>query len=104
MSKLLCGSVAAALLGLATLTGTADAAHPPRGHVNHVVHGGRAYYHNHGNRFSGGYYYRGFNHNHWSRRVWDSRYRRWHYWDPYYNSYYYWYAPGNCYYPITYAP
>src|SRR5262245_24934281 len=104
MRKLLLGLAAAGAFGLTGLTGTADAAHRPTGHVARVVHGSRAYYRDHGVRFSGGYYYRGHDHHHWTRRAWDPVHRRWHYWDPNLNVYFYWYAPGNCYYPITYCP
>ena len=104
MKKLLLGLVAAGGLCLGGLTGTADAAHRPTGHVVRVVHTTRAYHVTHGVRFSGGYYYRGRDHHHWTRRAWDPVHRRWNYWDPNLNVYYYWYAPGNCYYPVTYCP
>ncbi len=95
MKKLIFGLAAAAVLGLGTLTGTADAA--PHGH-----HGG--YHAHHGVRFRGGYYYTRYSHPHWGRRVWDPAHRRWNYWDPSLQIYYYWYAPGSCYYPVTYCP
>jgi hypothetical protein len=96
MKKIIFGVAAVALLGLTTLTGTAEA------HVRGGHHGG--YYSHHGVRFSGGYSYHGFNHHHWGRRVWDPVRCRWNYWDPYLQVYYYWYAPGNCFYPVTYCP
>ena len=95
--------VAACVLCLG-LAGTASAA--PAGHHGHHGHhghyGGRAYYHSHGVRFSGGYYYPGFNHHHWSRRVWDARCGRWNYYDPYLQSWFYWAPTANAYYPVTY--
>jgi hypothetical protein len=82
---------AALVLGLA-FTGTATAGY----HGNH----GRPYYATAGVKFSGGYYYRGFDHHHWGGRVWNARYGRYHYWDPYLRCYYYW-APGpGCFFPV----
>ena len=67
-------TVAACALGL-TLTSTVEA-HPPRHAPAHV------YYRDHGVRFSGGYYFAGRNHHHWSYKVWDARCRCYHYYDP----------------------
>jgi hypothetical protein len=94
--------VAACVLSLG-LAGTASAA-PSGHHGHHGHHGGRAYYyHSHGVRFSGGYYYPGFNHHHWSRRVWDVRCERWNYYDPYLQTWYYWVPSAGAYYPVTYV-
>ncbi len=60
----------------------------------------RPYYETYGVRFGGGYYYRGAHHNHWSRRVWDPRFCRYHYWDPHLRCYYYWSAPRGCFLPV----
>jgi hypothetical protein len=65
-----------------------------------VAHG--SYHHRHGVRFHGGYYYRGRHHSHWSRRVWDVQYRRYHYWCPYTLVYYYYSVELDCYYPVGY--
>jgi hypothetical protein len=107
-------SIAAGIMCLGLTSAAADARDvhhgrpvAVRGHVvapNHVVHTGPAYFHDHAVRFSGGYYYRGFDHNHWARRVWDPVHRRYQFWDSGLNTYFYWYAPGNCYYPVTYCP
>jgi hypothetical protein len=97
-------TIAAGVLGL-SLAGSADAAPAHRGPAHAPRHApARVYHQSHGVRFSGGYYYRGYNHHHWSRRVWDPVHCRYQYWDPYYNCYYFWYAPANCYYPITFCP
>ncbi|HYT92653.1 MAG TPA: hypothetical protein VEL76_28310 [Gemmataceae bacterium] len=96
-------SIAAVVLGLGLTGAAANAAAPHRpGTV--VVRGGPGYYRDHSVRFNGGYYYRGRDHHHWARRVWDPAHRRYQYWDSGLNTYFYWYAPGNCYYPTTYCP
>jgi hypothetical protein len=84
--------VAALVLGLA-VTGTASAA-------NHGGPGPRPYYATAGVKFSGGYYYKGHNHNHWGGRVWNARYGRYHYWDPYLKCYYYWAPDRGGYFPV----
>jgi hypothetical protein len=95
-------SMAAGVVGLA-LAGTANAqpvvvgGHPP-------AVGVRAYYRDHGVRFSGGYYYVGRDDHHWTRRVWDPVHHRYHYYDPYLRVYYYWDPARQCYYPIDYCP
>jgi hypothetical protein len=61
------------------------------------------YYLTYGVPFSGGYYYKGFAHKHWSYCYWDSRYCCYLYYDPYLCCYYYWYAPSQCFYPLTYT-
>jgi hypothetical protein len=81
------------------LTGAASAS-PARHHA--PAH--RGYYHNHASHFSGGWYYRGRDHHHWSRTVWDARYHRYNYYDPGLQSYFYWSPAANCYYPVTYCP
>jgi hypothetical protein len=93
-------TLGAAILGL-TLPGSADA---HSGHAGHERHREAVHYRGHGVRFSGGYYYPGHVHHHWTRIVWDGPHHRYIYWDPYLSVYFYWYAPGNCYYPITYSP
>ena len=91
-------SAAAGVVGLA-LTGAAQA-HEPSHHPGPA----RVYYRDHGHRFSGGYYYIGHDHHHWSRQVWDAHYHRYQYYDPYLRCWYYWYPAGNCYYPVGYGP
>ena len=69
------------------------------------IHGpthGHAYYHTHGVRFSGGYYYHGYNHSHWGHRTWDPVYRRYNYWDPSLRVYFYWCPVRGGYYPCGY--
>jgi hypothetical protein len=96
MKKILFAA-SALVLGL-TLTGSANAADhhhggPGRGHVV------APYFHEHGVRFGGGYYYRGRDHHHWERCVWDAHYCRYQYYDPYLCCWYYWDAGRDCYYP-----
>ncbi len=88
-------TVAACALGLTMTTSTAEA-HPPR----HAPV--RIYYHDHGVRFNGGYYYVGRNHHHWSYKVWDAGCHRDNYYDPYLKCFYYWDVARGCYYPIGY--
>ena len=99
MYKLLLAA-SALFLGL-TLTAPANA-HESGHHGG--GHGGvsKPYYHDHGVHFSGGYYYRGIDHHHWKRRVWDTHYCRWQYYDTDCGCYYYWDAARDCYYPIGY--
>jgi hypothetical protein len=96
-----------ALLGLATcalgLALTAGSAHAHAPHAP-AANARVAYYRQHGVAFGGGYYYAGLHHNHWSQRVWNPFYHRYHYFDPYLRCWYYWYPAGNCYYPVTYCP
>jgi hypothetical protein len=89
--------LAACALSLSLAAGAADAHGPAaRAHA--------AYCEQHGVRFSGGYYYAGRHHDHWSCRVWDAGCGRYHYYDPHLRCWYYWYAPGSCYYPVSYCP
>lgn len=97
MKKFLLGACAL-VLGLA-YTGTAMAnSHRGGDHGHGIVVGHRG---EHGIRFEGGHFYRGFDH-HWERRVWDAHFGRYQYWDPYYGCWYYWDAARDCYYPIGY--
>jgi len=86
----------ALVLGL-TFAGVVSA-HEPRPYVRVA----RPYYVDHGVRFNGGYYYRGYDHPHWSYRVWDVRCGRYHYYDPCLHVYYYWNPTLSCYYPVGY--
>ena len=106
-------SVAAGVLGLTLVAGTAEAGGrhghgSHRGHSGHYRHGGHYSHRGHGRyhsvRFKGGHYYRGRSNHFWTRRVWDVRYRRYIYWNPVYSCYYYFYEPGDCYYPVSYCP
>ncbi len=93
--------LAASALGIVALAGTADASshggHRPAAHSH-------SYYRDHGQRFRGGYLYRGRDHHHWTRTVWDPVCRRYQYWDPSLSVWYYWYPADNCYYPVSYTP
>ena len=60
---------------------------------------GPSYYRDHGVHYSGGYYFRGRNHDHWGHRVWDSHYHRYNYWEPNLRIYYYYDAGLGGYYP-----
>ncbi|NBO92035.1 MAG: hypothetical protein EBV06_06935 [Planctomycetia bacterium] len=71
-----------------------------RGPVGGASFSVRPYYHAHGIRYTGGYYYPGRTHTHWEHRRWDPVYARYHYFDPYLRVYYY-YCPSRLgYYPI----
>jgi hypothetical protein len=52
----------------------------------------------------GVHFYRGRNHNHWSRIYFDPRYRCKLYHDTDDGCYYYWCQPDDCYYPVDYCP
>lgn len=65
---------------------------------------GKHYHHRHGHQFRYGFYYRGFNHNHWTRHYWDARYGTFLYYDPYALAWYYWCAPHYTFYPVAYVP
>jgi hypothetical protein len=95
------------LLGLAVCLAGLGLASEAKAGVPAVVkktvgHRGGHYYHRHGVRFHGGYYYRGRYHNHWGRRVWSTVYRRYQYWDVYLRVWYYWDDSRSCYYPVGY--
>jgi hypothetical protein len=92
-------SSCALLLGL-TLTGSATAHEPHfvQGHGHAVA----PYYRDHGIRFAGGYYYRGYEHRHWAYRTWDSYRACYLYWDPYLTCYFSWDAGRDCWYPVGY--
>jgi hypothetical protein len=62
----------------------------------------RSYHEEHGYRFSGGYYYRGYEHNHWTYRYWYSHYGCYTYYCPSTYCWYYYYPQHNCYYPVSY--
>ena len=59
----------------------------------------RGYYREHGTRYNGGWYFRGREHNHWSYRVWNTRYHRYHYYEPTLRIYYYYDDVRSGYYP-----
>lgn len=99
MRRALLGAAASVLT--LVLAGAAPA-HGPYAPPPPVV-GVRAHYTAHAVPFRGGYYYQGRQH-HWSQRVWDAHYHRYHYYDPSLRCYYYWYPAGNCYYPVDYTP
>ncbi len=65
---------------------------------------GKPYYATRGVAYRGGYYYAGRDHHHWSYRVWDAKYGRYHYYDPYLRIYYYWSPERLGYYPVEVAP
>ncbi len=57
-----------------------------------------------GVKFSGGYFYKGFHHYHWSKVYWSPGYGCRVYYDPYTLVEYYWCPWDNCFYPVTYKP
>jgi hypothetical protein len=95
----------AAALALAFTAGAADAKGPGGSHDHGRVHGHshgsyRPYYREHGRRYGSSYYFPGRHHNHWHRRIWDSRFNRWHYWDADLRLYFYYNAGLGGYYPV----
>jgi hypothetical protein len=98
--------LSAAVVGLSlALGGTAKAG--DRGHSHGSFKGSfssSSYHVKFGTKFSGGYYYKGRDHNHWSRRSWDDRYGCYRFYCPYTYCYYYWCEPDGCYYPWDYCP
>ena len=108
MRQLLFGLVAGAL-GL-TLAGSASAhdrdddPYPYRPRGPRPPADVRNYHRDHGVRYRDGYYYRGRQHDHWARRVWDARHRRYHYWDAGLRCYYHWCPDRRGYYPVDPRP
>jgi hypothetical protein len=73
--------------------------------TNRTIQGSfRPYYVTYATPFKFGYFYPGFNHNHWQSRTWSDRYRCFMYFDPGLNCSFYWCGPDNCFYPVTYCP
>lgn len=62
------------------------------------------YHLTHGIKFSGGIFYKGFEHHHWSKIYWSSIYGCRIYYCPYTLVEYYWCPWDNCFYPVTYKP
>jgi hypothetical protein len=98
MKRVLLG-LAACVLGLSLTAGAATA-----GGYYGTASVRAGYYQNNAIRFSGGYYYRGYNHNHWSARTWNASTGCWNYYDPHLHCSYYWHAGHGCYYPTSYCP
>ena len=64
----------------------------------------RPYYAVHGrHHHRGGYFYAGRSHAHWSHRVWDARFRRYHYFDPGLRAYFFFDPALNGFYPVPVA-
>jgi hypothetical protein len=63
-----------------------------------------AYHERHGKPFSGGYYYAGREHNHWTSCYFDKRHGCYAYLCPSTKAYYYWCKPDDCFYPVSYCP
>lgn len=55
-------------------------------------------------KFEHGYFYEGFEHNHWSRTYFSNTYGCKIYFDPYTRSEYYWCVPDHRFYPVNYRP
>jgi hypothetical protein len=103
MKRLLLGLGALALT--LTTAGAAKAADHHRGRevVRREMHRAPRYYELHGVRFSGGYYYRGFEQARWGPRVWNAGLHRWECWDADLRCNYYWCPERGCWYPVTYV-
>ncbi|MFO0929011.1 MAG: hypothetical protein U0736_18650 [Gemmataceae bacterium] len=54
-----------------------------------------------GVKFRHGFYYRGLNHQHWTRRCFCTSHGCWCWFDPCTSAWYYWCAPRGCYLPVT---
>jgi hypothetical protein len=87
MRRLLIG-LAAGVLGVVCLAGTADA------------HGFRGRGHVH---YRSGCYSRA-RHPRWGQCVWNARFCRWQYLDAGCGTWYYWAPQAQCYYPVTPCP
>lgn len=57
-----------------------------------------------GVKFSGGIFYKGFDHYHWSKIYWNPTYGCRVYYCPFTRVEYYWCPWDNCFYPVTYKP
>lgn len=57
-----------------------------------------------GHRLAGQFFYRGYNHRHWTHWRYYPSYGCYLYWCPYTTVWYYWCGPDLSYYPITYVP
>ncbi len=60
------------------------------------------YHLTHGKEFSGGYFYSGRDHHHWTYWGYSQRYHCNCYWCPDTRCYYYWCPSASCYYPVSY--
>jgi hypothetical protein len=92
----------ALVAGVACLVGLGMASEANAGVVvktNVVV--GRPYYQTHAVRFSGGYYFAGYNHHHWGHRNWDARRGCYVYWEPSLRIYFYYDNARGGYYPCN---
>jgi hypothetical protein len=98
LTRLFLLSVATVAVGLA-LEATTEASQK----TGSFSHGSsRSYHEDHGYRFSGGYYYRGYEHNHWTYRYWWGHYGCYTYYCPSTYCWYYYYPQHQCYYPVSY--
>ena len=62
------------------------------------------YHLRYGVKFEHGYFYEGFEHNHWSKIYFNSIYGCKIYFDPYTRVEYYWCVPDHRFYPVSYKP
>ncbi|HVK17899.1 MAG TPA: hypothetical protein VM533_13200 [Fimbriiglobus sp.] len=73
------------------------------GHKFGTIHtAGKGYHLTHGKPFTGGFYYHGKGHHHWTYWGYSPKYGCNCYWCPSTRCYYYWCQPAGCYYPISY--
>jgi hypothetical protein len=98
MRRFLSNVVAAMVLGLA-LMATAQAGQK-YGSYNHEH--SRSYHETYGTKFKYGYYYKGYDHHHWTYSYWWSKYGCYTYWCPSTSCWYYWYPREERYYPVSY--
>ena len=62
------------------------------------------YHLRYGVKFEHGYFYEGFEHNHWSKIYFNNIYGCKIYFDPYTRVEYYWCLPDHRFYPVSYKP
>jgi hypothetical protein len=94
--------IAAAVALLAIGAASAGQPRSKSGHYSGTTVYVPSYSVTYGKTFSGGIYYAGKSHNHWSYQCYWSKYGCNCYWCPSTCCYYYWYEPAGCYYPISY--
>jgi len=80
-------------------SGPASGKHGPAGpgHAGQT----KAYHQTHGVRTARGWHFPGRHHHHWSHRVWNERFRRYHYFEPTLRVFYYYDPQQDGFYPVT---
>src|SRR5262245_46965667 len=76
----------------------------PKVTYNTPTFGFTNYHLTHGVAFQYGYFYKGFDHNHWSNVFFHNGFGCKIYTCPFTHCDYYWCRPDNCFYPVHYRP